>query len=121
MEQESYRLQTSNLSKFVATIEMLNEAIAANGERIARDFKGVEAKEKLVTAELYALQAACNDLDRMYASVDMALMRYHRMKIQEINGIIKVSRTHSCLFLCAVCRHAGAQAHTEVLNMRYRC
>ena len=52
-------------------------------------YSGAEAKhcEKLI--EIKTTEMANNDLDKYYKALDQAIMRYHGLKLKEINKIIK--------------------------------
>jgi DNA repair protein RAD50 len=53
------------------------------------EYKGVEVNQRKKLVEYETTGMAVSDLDKYYQALDKALMKYHTMKIMEINAIIR--------------------------------
>ncbi|GBL78278.1 DNA repair protein RAD50 [Araneus ventricosus] len=52
-------------------------------------FKDAEKRHKNKCIELRTTQLACDDLNKYYVALNNAIMNYHKLKMKEINKIIK--------------------------------
>lgn len=53
------------------------------------EYKGVDERQRMKMIEHETTNIVVTDLDKYYAALDKALLRYHGMKINDINKIIR--------------------------------
>eukprot|EP00026_Physarum_polycephalum_P000773 Phypoly_transcript_00774.p1 GENE.Phypoly_transcript_00774~~Phypoly_transcript_00774.p1 ORF type:complete len:1313 (+),score=243.76 Phypoly_transcript_00774:90-4028(+) len=61
----------------------------AEGELKKPQYKTVEEEHRAMLIKVKTTEMALSDLEKYYRALDKALMRYHAMKMEEINKIIK--------------------------------
>ena len=80
----------SQLDRDAGALEKIEEAIKKISKDLSeKKFHGIEEKYKLKKIQLHALKSANKDLDKYYQALDKALMRFHEMKMEEINKTVK--------------------------------
>jgi DNA repair exonuclease SbcCD ATPase subunit len=80
----------SQLDKEAGALEKVEESIKKSAVELnEKKFQGIEERYKLKHIQLHALRSANKDLDRYYQALDKALMRFHEMKMEEINKTVK--------------------------------
>mmetsp|Transcript_13653 Transcript_13653/g.34328 ORF Transcript_13653/g.34328 Transcript_13653/m.34328 type:complete len:1329 (+) Transcript_13653:241-4227(+) len=82
--------KTEEAHKMKGQMSILTQNIKENEKELASDkFRGIEEKHKLAHVKLVATRSSNQDLQRYYVALDRALMKFHEMKMEEINKIIK--------------------------------
>jgi DNA repair protein RAD50 len=76
-------------------LQLRNIIEAANRELRKDAFRTAEKRAQELLIQVHTIDLAVKDLDRYYNALDTALMRYHKMKITEINSIIRELWTHT--------------------------
>ena len=80
----------SQMDKEAGALEKIEEAIKKSLTDLSdKKYLGIEERYKLKHIQLHAMKAANKDLDRYYQALDKALMRFHEMKMEEINKTVK--------------------------------
>jgi DNA repair protein RAD50 len=92
---EQYRKKRESLDKQKATLNGMKAThkgviIKIQEELKSNDkLKDIEKRYRATLIKTKTVQMANDDLDRYYRALDQALMKYHAMKMAEINAIIK--------------------------------
>jgi DNA repair protein RAD50 len=80
----------SQLDKEAGALEKIEESIRKSILDLTdKKYHGIEERYKLKHIHLHSMKAANKDLDKYYQALDKALMRFHEMKMEEINKIVK--------------------------------
>jgi DNA repair protein RAD50 len=53
------------------------------------EYKEIDERHRIIVIKHETTQIAVSDLDKYYTALDNALLRYHGIKITEINRIIR--------------------------------
>uniref|UniRef100_A0A0A9AU83 DNA repair protein RAD50 n=1 Tax=Arundo donax TaxID=35708 RepID=A0A0A9AU83_ARUDO len=87
--QERERL-VSELNRFQGTLSVYQSNITKHKQELKQtQYKDIEKRYTNQLLQLKTTEMANKDLDRYYTALDKALMRFHTMKMEEINKIIK--------------------------------
>ena len=80
----------TQLDRDSGRLEKIEESIKnAKKELEQKKYAGIDEKHKLKRIELHAQRSAIQDLEKYHCALDKALMRYHEMKMEEINKTVK--------------------------------
>lgn len=89
LQKEVDRLQSTK-NQQIGRMQTLKETIKDLKKKLARpDDKNIDEKYKMKSIELQTTKCARKDLEKYYDALDKALMRYHEIKMEEINKCIK--------------------------------
>ncbi|WVZ75334.1 hypothetical protein U9M48_023400 [Paspalum notatum var. saurae] len=87
--QERERLN-SEFNRCQGTLSVYQSNITKNKQELKQtQYKDIEKRYTNQLLQLKTTEMANKDLDRYYTALDKALMRFHTMKMEEINKIIK--------------------------------
>ncbi|KAL6634294.1 hypothetical protein ACP70R_026965 [Stipagrostis hirtigluma subsp. patula] len=87
--QEKERL-ASEFNRCQGTLSVYQSNISKHKQELKQtQYKDIEKRYTNQLLQLKTTEMANKDLDRYYAALDRALMRFHTMKMEEINKIIK--------------------------------
>ncbi|GJM85048.1 hypothetical protein PR202_ga01463 [Eleusine coracana subsp. coracana] len=87
--QEKERLN-SEFNRFQGTLSVYQSNISKHKQELKQtQYKDIEKRYANQLLQLKTTEMANKDLDRYYNALDKALMRFHTMKMEEINKIIK--------------------------------
>ncbi|XP_062223293.1 DNA repair protein RAD50 [Phragmites australis] len=87
--QEKERL-VSEFNRCQGTLSVYQSNISKHKQELKQtQYKDIEKRYTNQLLQLKTTEMANKDLDRYYAALDKALMRFHTMKMEEINKIIK--------------------------------
>lgn len=87
--QEKERLN-SEFNRCQGTLSVYQNNISKHKQELKQtQYKDIEKRYTNQLLQLKTTEMANKDLDRYYAALDKALMRFHTMKMEEINKIIK--------------------------------
>lgn len=70
-------------------LQLTSVITASKGELRKEALRTAERRALELLIQVHTLDLAIKDLDRYYLALDTALMRFHKLKIAEINGIIR--------------------------------
>ncbi|GBG87082.1 hypothetical protein CBR_g44539 [Chara braunii] len=88
--QEVYNKCRDEVNKAQGTVAAYEANIERNKMELRQPtYKDIDARCRVQFIQLKATEKANKDLDKYYNALDKALMRFHTMKMEEINKIIK--------------------------------
>jgi len=68
----------------------LEDSILKLKQKLAqKEYTNIDERYKMKSIELQTTKCAQKDLEKYYSALDKALMRYHEIKMEEINKIVK--------------------------------
>jgi len=80
----------TNMDKKKGRMATLEENVADLKHELSRpEYHNIDEKYKMKSIELQTTKCAQKDLEKYYLALDKALMRYHEIKMEEINKIVK--------------------------------
>jgi len=68
---------------------LIDQKKALKSKLSEKEYKNVDEEHRIKMIEHYTTATVCDDLDRYYEALDKALLRYHGIKIADINKIIR--------------------------------
>eukprot|EP01132_Coremiostelium_polycephalum_P007433 gene7433-9135_t len=81
---------TSQLDRLSGQISVLNTQVNANRLELSKAiYKNVDESHKDLLIKLCTSESVFKDLEKYYTALDKALMKYHTLKMEEINRSIK--------------------------------
>jgi DNA repair protein RAD50 len=94
---EQHQQAASNIRQYQSKIERYNgrrQGLEEQKRSLKRklnepEYKGVEERQRMKMIEHETTTIVVTDLDKYYDALDKALLRYHGMKISDINKIIR--------------------------------
>jgi len=89
LQEEVDHLQSTKNQK-KGRMDNLHETIEKLKKTLAKpEYKNIDENHKMKSIELQTTKCAQKDLEKYYLALDKALMRYHEIKMEEINKFVK--------------------------------
>lgn len=89
IQKEHLKISKIRSEKLGSKNNYLNEIKSVEQELKKEEFKDIDKNHKIALIKLKTCELANSDLDKYYNALNQALMKYHSMKMSEINDIIK--------------------------------